>query len=544
MCYNKKDFSRKALAALAFGIMFSGSAMAADSDATIDLGFDDEFGISADELGTPEAPQPQLSIDKNADKGGLLSPAQGIVPKTGAAPIVPKTGNAPIVPKTGEAPIVPKTGALPGGIVPKTGAQPGAIVPKTGVVPKTGAAPIVPKTGNAPIVPKTGEAPIVPKTGALPGGIVPKTGAQPGAIVPKTGALPGGIVPKTGLLPPEQGTPKPAPQPAMNVLEELDDEIFSQMTDIEKQTAILSLELRKEKLKNEIEAIKAQRLKAQNEVVEKEEAEKLKRQEWEKEQERKIIEEQIKLRKVEIAYEKIRQEGLLNAYKEDMLKEQQRWIENNAGIYEQIAHEKKDREEFTKNVKERLTRLMDALNKANEVAETTVENHKREVNELQTQISILKARLEAEKKTNPFADGQQPAAAAAEPEEDEEEELRISDLYVVMEITGQGDELIAKLMNRDGQTFLTKVGTTLQTGQKVDEIGTTHVRVDKNGVKDYLYFSAGGVIDKEPLNGAAKALEKAAEEKNKLREAVEQPRKKSVVSSRGIPGVSKDMMLR
>ena len=375
---------------------------------------------------------------------------------------------------------------------------------------------------------------------------MPKTGALPGGIVPKTGAVPGGIVPKTGgLLPPEQDAAPTLPQTtaAMNVLEELDDEIFSQMTDIEKQTAILSLELRREKLKNEIEAIKAQRLKAQNEVFEKEEAERLKRQEWEKEQERKIIEEQVKLRKVEIAYEKMRQEGLLNAYKEQMLKEQQRWIENNAGIYERIAHEKKDREEFTQNVKERLTRLMDALNRANQVAETAVENHKKEVSELQTQISILKARLEAEKKTNPFADGQVPANAAAEPEEDEEEELRVSDLYVVMEITGQGDELVAKLMNRDGQTFLARTGTMLQTGQKVDQIATTHVRVDRGGIKDYLYFSAGGVIDKEPLNGAAKAIEKEAEEKNKEKTATEKP-KKSVVSSRGIPGVSKDMILR
>ena len=396
------------------------------------------------------------------------------------------------------------------------------------------------------IVPKTGAAPIVPKTGAAP--IVPKTGAAPGAIVPKTGAAPGGIVPKTGLLPPEQGAATAAPAlpqttAAMNVLEEVDDEVFAQMTDIEKQTAILSLELRREKLKNEIEAIKAQRLKAQNEVFEKEEAERLKKQEWEKEQERKIIEEQVKLRKVEIAYEKMRQEGLLNAYKEEMLKEQQRWIENNAGIYEQIAHEKKDREDFTKNVKERLTRLVEALDKANEVAETAVENHKREVSELQTQISILKARLEAEKKTNPFADGQQPQAPVEQEEDDEEEELRISDLYVVMEITGQGDELVAKLMNRDGQTFLTRVGTMLQTGQKVDEISATHVRVDRNGAKEYLYFSAGGVIDKEPLNGAIKAIEKAAEEKSKAKEEQEKP-KKSVVSSRGIPGVSKDMMLR
>ena len=56
MCYSKKDFSRRALAALILGMMFSGNAMAADKDSAIDLGFDDEFGISADELGGSAAP--------------------------------------------------------------------------------------------------------------------------------------------------------------------------------------------------------------------------------------------------------------------------------------------------------------------------------------------------------------------------------------------------------------------------------------------------------------------------------------------------------
>lgn len=526
MCYKNINFRQSALLAFFAIMLASSTALAqntASSNSTIDLGLGgDEFGMSSDELALfdePEAPKPNLSIDKK--DGGLISPS----------------GN-----------IVPKTGEQPGGIVPKTGAMPGGIDPKTGAIPSS----VVAKTGDVPggIVPKTGAMPggIVPKTGAMPGGIVPKTGALPGGIVPKTGALPseGTISPKTGLLPPEPSSGLQIPIPSRartgsDIIEEIDDEVFSQMSDIEKQTAVLSLELRREKLKSEIEAIKAQRLKAQDEAIAQEEEKRLKRLEWEKEQERKIIEEQIKLRKVDVAYEKLRQEVLLKEYKEQMLREQQKWIDNNATIYERMAQDKKERDEIIANIKDRLARVVKSMEKTNKTAETSIENHKREITELQTQISILKARLEAEKKTNPFADGQSKDGKGGEIIE-EEEISRLSDLYVIMEITGQGNGLVAKLMNKDGQTFLAKIGTALQTGQKVDEIDTTHIRVDKNGIKEYLYFSAGGILDKEPSNGAAKALEKAAEDKAKANQKPAATR--SLISSRGVPGVSRDMMLR
>ena len=44
--------------------------------------------------------------------------------------------------------------------------------------------------------------------------------------------------------------------------EEIGDEVFSKMSNLEKQTALLNLELRREKVQNEIEAIKNQRKQA------------------------------------------------------------------------------------------------------------------------------------------------------------------------------------------------------------------------------------------------------------------------------------------
>ena len=94
--------------------------------------------------------------------------------------------------------------------------------------------------------------------------------------------------------------------------------------------------------------------------------------------------------------------------------------------------------------------------KAADAAETAKKNYSRELANLQTQISILKSRLEAEKtareeinnskkngdKANPFAsvDGKEDAP--------EDREQKLSDEYAIMEISGQGNELAAKLINK------------------------------------------------------------------------------------------------
>ena len=68
------------------------------------------------------------------------------------------------------------------------------------------------------------------------------------------------------------------------------------MSDLEKQTTLLNLELKKERVQNEIAAVKAQRLKAQQEEEARKEEEERKRIEWENEQERLMVAEQTKLK--------------------------------------------------------------------------------------------------------------------------------------------------------------------------------------------------------------------------------------------------------
>lgn len=126
-------------------------------------------------------------------------------------------------------------------------------------------------------------------------------------------------------------------------MDQIDNKLFSQMSDLEKQTALLTLELRREKIKNEIAAIKAQRQKALEEEEAKKEEKERKRIEWEKEQEAKILRERKALMDAMAKMERLRQEKILKAYKETMLKEKQEWIKNNGKLYEQIKNVERDR---------------------------------------------------------------------------------------------------------------------------------------------------------------------------------------------------------
>lgn len=320
-----------------------------------------------------------------------------------------------------------------------------------------------------------------------------------------------------------------------NILEGIDNKLFSQMSDLEKQTALLTLELRREKIRNEIEAIKVQRKKATDEEADKVEAKRRQQTEWKNEQDKKLIIEQQKLRTIETTMEKLRQEKLLKSYKEKMLNERQKWIGGNSDIYKKLAEEKSEKQAIIDDLKTKLTFLSEMADKTTQVAAEVKDKQARDISELQTQISILKSRLEAEEKSNPFAD------AANVPTKEEEEILKLTDVYAVMEIRGKGSNLVAKLINKDGKSFFAQAGTALQTGHVVDEITQTYVRADKAGFKEYIYFSAGGILEKEP----ASSIEGSFKDDSVNKTEENQGKKvRSLISSSGVPGISQDMTVR
>lgn len=301
-------------------------------------------------------------------------------------------------------------------------------------------------------------------------------------------------------------------QAAMSADEEIaapiSNELFARMSDLERQTTLLNLELKKERVRNEIEAVRAQRYKAKEEEEARRKEEERKQQEWQNEQNRLMVEEQRKLREAEAALEQLRQEKIVKAYKATMLDATQKWIKKNAEVYAQMAKKDAANQEIMDDLKKKMSVLKQSAEDVKAKAESARVQHDKKVANLESQISILKTRLEAEieaskkkdlaataaAKKNPFAVGSDGTSSVPQGK------VKLSGEYAIMEIIGQGDELAAKLINNEGDVFMAKVGTTLRNGYTIDEIAKTYLSAVKDNEKDYLYFSAGGILDREPIN--------------------------------------------
>ena len=336
----------------------------------------------------------------------------------------------------------------------------------------------------------------------------------------------------------------------------LDDEVFSQMSDLEKQTALLNLELRREKVKNEIEAIKNQRKQAVIQEKEKAEAQKRQKIEWEKAQEQKVLEEQQKLRELDIQFEKVRQERLLNSYKTDMLAENQKWISHDAALYKQINDLKEEKQALLENTKKRFDTIKNNIEALGNKSGVVIEAYKAEISNLQNQIMALKARIEAQEreleKRNPFAEGVAVDTATVAQDlgtyeaEEEETPLRLDEMYAVLEIRGQNGELIAKLINQDEASFYVKKGTLLQSGHEIEDITSTYVQAKKEGLREHLYFAAGGILPKEQLKTFKPNSKDDGSSSQESSGDSEPKRTKSTgfVASSGVPGLGSAMMAR
>lgn len=294
------------------------------------------------------------------------------------------------------------------------------------------------------------------------------------------------------------------------------DDLFSQMSDIERNTALLNLQLRREKLQNEIEAVKNQRKQALEQ--EKQKAEELKQKMLEKsqEEERKKREEMQRLRELDITFEKLRQEKILKAYKNQMLEEAQKWIAHDAMFYKTIDDLRQENKSLSDNYKEKMIKLKNEADSAYTAYTNKLEDHRNEITNLNSQIDVLRSRIASleqeieERSRNPFAqeDSSQSYATTTSSETtstqgevtssvSEPISNPLAKYYAVTEIRGQGGELIAKLVNKNGLGFYVKKGTALQSGHVVSEITSTYVAADKNFKKDYIYFSAGGILPEE-----------------------------------------------
>lgn len=347
-----------------------------------------------------------------------------------------------------------------------------------------------------------------------------------------------------------------------NISPSISNELFQRMSDLEKQTTLLNLELKKERVQNEIAAVKAQRLKAQQEEEARKQEEERKRIEWENEQQRLMVAEQTKLKEAEAALEQLRQEKIVKAYKETMLGEIQKWIKVNAGAYAVVAQKEAEIKQLLDDYSKKFSLLQQKAVDLKGKAEAARVAHDKKVANLESQISILKTRLEAEieaskkkvaeakaeasksTRRNPFATsitgGLTPLT---------QDKVKLSDEYAIMEITGKNDQLAAKLINIDGDIFLAKVGTTLRNGYTIDEITQTYVSAVKDNETDILYFSAGGVLEQEPVPSAVTLKDTDSEGNGKSggsssSSSSSRTARRNVNATQGIPSLGQGMFIR
>ena len=70
--------------------------------------------------------------------------------------------------------------------------------------------------------------------------------------------------------------------------------------------------------------------------------------------------------------------------------------------------------------------------------------------------------------------------------------------YAIMDITGKGDDIIAKIVSNDGKTFIVHKGSKLKNGEVVTSITDHYISFENDGVRSFLY-TGGTVMEFEPV---------------------------------------------
>lgn len=301
---------------------------------------------------------------------------------------------------------------------------------------------------------------------------------------------------------PEAEAPKsPFESFGNSILSKVDNDLFNQMSSIEKQNTLLNLELKREELKNKVEALRAARVRAKEEEEARRRTEKEKLKDQEAERNAMVYAEQAKLKQKEIELEKVRQAKVLNEYMNEMLQMNQDWVMKNADLQNQINTLKNDRMVLIKTFEDQISQIQHDTIALQKKAETTIANHNRIVSSLNAQINSLNQtisenedrirKIQESNSANPFAN------VTASISDMNDNAIDMSQEYAIMDITGQGDNIVAKIVNKEGTTFIVHKGSMLKGGEIVTSITDRYVSFDNNGVKSFIY-TGGTVLEFEP----------------------------------------------
>lgn len=305
------------------------------------------------------------------------------------------------------------------------------------------------------------------------------------------------------------------------ILSKVDNNLFNQMSRIEKQTTLLRLELKREELKNQVITLRQMRTKMLEEEAERKRALEAKIQEEEIARQAKILEEERKLKEKEIELEKLRQAKVINDYMNEMLLMNQQWVEKNAKLQNRIHELEDERVELIETFKVKMETLGADIMKVHEQAQAAADKHIEVVSKLNSKIDNLKTsiknlRVELRESNIKIRDLQkQLQEAAANPfkgtvvkdvteevnyddfnfdEVPVKEDKDITKFYAIEEIIGNDSELVAKLVdlqNTSGEQvkeFIVRKGTVMKDGSVVTSITEKYVIFESpDGERSYLY---------------------------------------------------------
>ncbi len=308
-----------------------------------------------------------------------------------------------------------------------------------------------------------------------------------------------------------------------SVLSQMDDDLFTQMSEIEKSMTLLTLELKREKIRNEIEAQKAIRQKNVDDLEKQKSEQRIKELERKKQIEAELLSAKQNLLDKEQLFEILKQRKLLNAYMNQMLIEQQEWLKEKEALYAHIASLEQSRKDLIDSFRQRIDKVLEASAKNIQVAEAAKANFERVVKNLKARNEQLRKRVEADAKiiknaknmyiqsqsieelkdknaaNRSIAESNANALAMAALEatnsapEEETEQEKLSAKYALLGITGRSGSMTIEVIGVDGQPLTLKIGSSLPTGHIVKEIGSDYAKFSRDGYDDYLYI--GRTID-------------------------------------------------
>ena len=306
------------------------------------------------------------------------------------------------------------------------------------------------------------------------------------------------------------------------------------MSEIEKSTTLLTLELKREKLRNEIEAQKAVRQRSADDRERMIAEQRLKDLEKQKQIEANLVKEQQTLMDKKQLFEVLKQRKLLNAYMNSMLMAEQDWLKEKEELYAKLAQAEQEKKDLVELFKKKIDSVLEVSTKNIQVAETAKANFERIVKGLKARNEQLRKRVEADariiksaknslylnsrsieelkEKNAEHAANTAASLALAQAEvesleaESLEDELeKLSAQYAILGITGRADSLTVEIIDKDGQSTKLKKGSILPTGHIVDEIGADFAKFNFNDNVDYLYVGKGIDGFKPTLNNLSSA---------------------------------------